>query len=164
MSAPIATRTWSRARRGHRVARLLGTLLAAAAVCPAAPWGGAALASARLSPPVIHEVFTPMPCPAHPSTTLDFEGCDEQRILRTDRQIDLVARSIFSDLYDDAARRRFIAAQDAWLAYRAADCTSMSDQYEGGTLAGVVAASCTADRSAQRLADLRSFEKALTHP
>jgi hypothetical protein len=40
----------------------------------------------------------------------------------------------------------------------------MSDQYEGGTLAGLVAATCTADRSAQRLKDLRAFEKRLPAP
>ena len=75
-----------------------------------------------------------------------------------------MARTIFARLFDDASRRRFIAAQKAWLAYRSADCTSESDRYEGGTLAGLVAASCTADRSAQRLKDLSSFEKLLGHP
>jgi uncharacterized protein YecT (DUF1311 family) len=113
---------------------------------------------------VIHESFTPLPCPAHPQSTLDLEGCAEQRILRTDRLIDAVARTIFTRLYDDAARARFVAAQSAWLEYRRADCTSESDRYEGGTLAGLVAASCTADRSAQRLKDLRSFEKLLARP
>jgi uncharacterized protein YecT (DUF1311 family) len=95
-------------------------------------------------------------------STLDLEGCAEQRILRTDRRIDAVARSIFVRLFDGAARRRFIVAERAWLAYRRAYCSSMSDQYEGGTLAGLVAASCTADRSTQRLKDLRSFGKLLT--
>jgi uncharacterized protein YecT (DUF1311 family) len=123
----------------------------------------AAAAHTKLSPPVIHEAFTLLACPTHPQTTLGLEGCAEHRIVRTDHQIDDVARSIFGRLYDDAARRRFIAAQRAWLAYREADCSSMSDQYEGGTLAALVAASCTADRSAQRLSDLRSFSTHLAH-
>ncbi len=140
-------------------ARVVAVLAACLCLLPAA-----ALAGAALSPPVIHESFTPLPCPPHPQSTLDLEGCAEQRILRTDRRIDLVSRSIFARLFDDAARRRFITAQAAWLAFRKADCTSMSDQYEGGTLAGLVAATCTADRSAQRLGDLRSFETRLPPP
>ena len=148
-----------------RSARQRAVRSAAAALALAllalAPALAAAAAPAKLSPPVIHESFTPLPCPAKPVSTLDLEGCAEQRILHADRAIDAVARSIFGRLFDDAARRRFIAAQQAWLAYRRADCTSMSDQYEGGTLAGLVAASCTADRSAQRLKDLRSFDKLL---
>jgi uncharacterized protein YecT (DUF1311 family) len=123
-----------------------------------------ATANATLAPPVIHESFTPLPCPAHPQSTIDLEGCAEQHILRTDHQINLVAAVIFARLFDDAARRRFIAAQTAWLAYRRVDCESMSDQYEGGTLAGLVAATCTADRSAQRLKDLRAFKKRLPAP
>jgi uncharacterized protein YecT (DUF1311 family) len=119
--------------------------------------------SEKLSPPVIRERFTPLPCPSHPESTLDLEGCAEQRILRTDHQIDSVARSIFTRLSDDAARRRFIAAQTAWLAYRQADCVSMSDLYEHGTLAGLLAARCTADDSTRRLVELRAFDRSLSH-
>ena len=148
-------RTWLR--------RSPATLVAVLSACLCLMPGGA-VALAALSPPVIHESFTPLPCPTHPQSTLDLEGCAEQHILKTDRQIDVVSRAIFARLFDDAARRRFVAAQNAWLAYRRADCTSMSDQYEGGTLAGLVAATCTADRSVQRLKDLRSFEKRLAGP
>ena len=141
--------------------RRLPAALVATAVLGLLP--ATTLAAAKLAPPVIHEPFTPQPCPRHPSSTLDLEGCAEQRILRTDRQIDVVARSIFARLFDDAARRHFISAQRAWLAYRYADCLSMSDQYEGGTLAGLVDANCYADRSATRLRDLRTFERLLAH-
>ena len=121
----------------------------------------AAAAAAALAPPVIHEHFSLLPCPRHPQSTLDLEGCAEHRIVATDREIDAVARTIFNRLVNDAARRRFIAAQAAWVAFRSADCISESDQYEGGTLAGLVAANCTAARSAERLAELRSFAAAL---
>ena len=144
----------------HRPACALAALAAALALASGAANAGAA----TLSPPVIHESFTALPCPSKPTSTLDLEGCAEQRILRTDRRIDAVARSIFAHLFDDAARRRFVAGQRAWLAYRSADCASMSDQYEGGTLAGLVAASCTADRSVQRLKDLTAFDKLLAKP
>ena len=163
MARRLADNASSATARPRRCSHALAGTLAALVIGLAAVLAATA-AAATLSPPVIHESFTPVPCPAHPQSTLDLEGCAEQRILHTDRQIDAVARTIFPRLFDDAARRRFIAAQRAWLAYRRADCTSESDRYEGGTLAGLVAASCTADRSAQRLSDLRAFDKLLSHP
>ncbi len=121
----------------------------------------ALLAALALSPPVVKDTFTPLPCPKNPQTTLELEGCAEQRILATDAKINAVAKTIFGRLQDDAAKRHFIAAQKAWVSFRKADCTSVGDKYEGGTLAGVVAAQCTADRSTQRLKELRSFDKLL---
>jgi uncharacterized protein YecT (DUF1311 family) len=133
--------------------KLVLVLLAGAAV--------AAPASAAVSPPVIHEQFTLLPCPAHPQTTLALEGCSEHTIVRVDRQIDAVVKQLFGLLPDASARADLAAAQRAWLAYRRADCTSLSDQDEHGTLAGVVAADCTANRSQRRLRDLQGFVKAL---
>ena len=71
---------------------------------------------------------------------------------------------IFAKLPDDPARRRFITAQTAsWLAFRNADCTSVADVNEGGTLAGINYLSCVAQRDSQRLTQLGSFENALSH-
>lgn len=134
--------------------KLVLVLLAAAAIV-------AGPASAAVSPPVIHEQFTLLPCPTHAQTTLALEGCSEHAIVRTDKQIDAAVKQLFGLLPDDSARADLVAAQRAWLAYRRADCTSLSDQYEHGTLAGVVAADCTANRSQRRLRDLRGFVKAL---
>jgi uncharacterized protein YecT (DUF1311 family) len=140
-------------------------LLSAMATVGAGPPARAASSRlAKLSPPVISEQFTVLPCPRHPQSTLELEGCEERRVVSTDRMIDRLLAAIFPRLFDDAARRRLIAAHRAWLAYRKADCTSISDRYEGGTLAGLLAASCTADRSAQRLKDLRAFERLLHRP
>lgn len=122
----------------------------------------AASATSRLRPPVIHESFTLLSCPAHPVSTLDLEGCAEHRILREDRRVDVEVAAIFPLLYDNAARRRLIAAQTVWLRFRAADCSSESDQYEGGTLAGVVAANCFADVDAARVTELRAFKARLS--
>lgn len=139
-----------------RTRSLIGMVLAAAAlVVPAS-------ALATRAPPVIHEPFTAQPCPAHPISTVDMEGCAEQRILRLDHGIDAVSRTIFARLHDDAARRRFLTASRAWLAYRRADCLSMSEQFEGGTLAAVLDARCTAAQSAQRLRELRALARVLT--
>jgi uncharacterized protein YecT (DUF1311 family) len=115
--------------------------------------------SAKLSPPVIRESFTPLPCTGAPNqrTTLAQEGCAEQQILRSDKQIDTLSRSIFTRLADNAARRRFISGHKAWLAYRHAYCLSLSDVFEGGTEAGALDADCVASVNAQHVKDLKEF-------
>lgn len=141
------------------------TVLANIAV--AQPGGGRALAArAKPSPPVIREHFTLLPCPdpKNPRTTLEMEGCAEHATVRADTKINRVAKTIFSALGSDAARRRFIKAQRAWLAYRDADCRSVSDKYEGGTLAPVADAECTADRTARHLTEIRAFAHLLRTP
>jgi uncharacterized protein YecT (DUF1311 family) len=104
------------------------------------------------------------PCSGQPNArnTLQQAGCAEQQILRTDGQINALAKSVFSLLPDNAARRRFDKASSAWLAYRRADCLSVSDVFEGGTQAPVLYAQCEAARNAHRLKDLRTFKRDLT--
>jgi uncharacterized protein YecT (DUF1311 family) len=143
-----------------RLTSLAVPIAAAIAVLAVQPGRADSTASvAKLSPPVIHEHFTLLPCPKHPESTLDEEGCAEHSIVHTDASINHFARTIFARLQDDPARQRFIDAQTSWQAFRTADCLSESDLFEGGTLAGVVDANCTADRSTQRLKELRAFDK-----
>lgn len=124
-----------------------------------APAGATPAHASKLSPPTIHESFTPLPCNGAPArrTTLQMEGCAEQQILASDKRIDSLNRSIFGKLFDAAARRRFIAGHNAWLAYRHAYCLSASDVFEGGTEAGVVFADCVAGVNAQHVKDLKGF-------
>lgn len=138
-------------------------LVIAVAVIAIARPGGAA-ATAKLAPPVIHETFTPSPCPtskAEGRTTLGMEGCVEQQTLRSVAKIDAVAKRIFARLGAAAARKRFVKAQRAWLTYRNADCASVADTTEGGTLAGVLAAQCTSERTTRHLVEIRAFERLL---
>jgi hypothetical protein len=94
-------------------------LVTACAALPAA----AAARPARLSPPVIREAFTLLPCSGAPArrSTLEQEGCVEHQIVNRDRQIDALNATIFTRLGDDAARRRFIAGHNADLLDFAAD-------------------------------------------
>ena len=116
-----------------------------------------------LKPPVIHETFTPLPCPMHPQSTLDSEGCLERAILQGDRQIDAQAKAIFSLLRPDA-RAGFVRSERAWLAYRRASCLAEASKYAGGTLTGIVDASCTVSRNKTHLQDLRELRKTLQSP
>ena len=147
------------------VAAAAVALIAATAVGAAGATQGARPAhAAKLSPVLIHETFTPLPCSGKPGhrTTLEQEGCAEHQILRSDAQINSLAKSVFGLLHDDRARRDFNAAQRAWLNYRKTDCLSMSDVFEGGTQAGVVDAQCVASRNNQRVKDLRGFRRDLS--
>ena len=137
---------------------LLG-LAAAVALVAWAPASAAPAHTAKLSPPVIHESFTPLPCSGTPGhrSTLQMEGCAEQQILASDRRIDALNQEIFGKLFDAAARRRFIAGHNEWFAYRRAYCLSASDVFEGGTEAAVVDAECTASVNSQHVTDLKAF-------
>lgn len=137
---------------------LLG-LAAAVALVAWAPASAAPAHTAKLSPPVIHESFTPLPCSGTPGhrSTLQMEGCAEQQILASDKRIDALNQEIFGKLFDAAARRRFVAGHNAWFAYRRAYCLSASDVFEGGTEAAVVDADCTASVNSQHVTDLKAF-------
>ena len=136
---------------------------AAVALAASAPAGASGPHAAKLAPPVIHEPFTPMPCTGSPGkrTTLQEEGCSEQQILRSDKQINALDQRIFDALATNSARRDFIAGHRAWLAYRRSYCLSVSDVFQGGTLAGVVDADCTATVNTQHVSNLKRFLKDL---
>jgi uncharacterized protein YecT (DUF1311 family) len=120
--------------------------------------------SASPRPPVIVERFTPLPCPAKPQTTLEYEGCAEHRILRTDAAINARVEAIFvllKRVRSAAAQSNFVRGERAWLVYRQAVCKSRADLYEGGTAAGLAAATCTANANDAHLRDLRTFARDL---
>ncbi len=120
--------------------------------------------AAKLTPPVIRESFTPLPCSGSPGkrSTLQEEGCAEQQILHSDKQINTLNQKIFTALSTNSARRDLVAGHKAWLAYRKSYCLSVSDVFQGGTLAGVVDADCTATVDGQHVSNLKTFLKDLT--
>ena len=146
-----------RARRCCAAA--IGLLAVAAAVVLPSVVGAAAKPTA----PVIEEAFTVLPCPdpRSPDTTLEMHGCAQREILAADKKIDAVAKAIFGRLRGDAARRRFVKGQRAWLAFRNADCASVADKYQGGSLAGVTRLQCAAERNVQHLKEIRAFDRLL---
>jgi uncharacterized protein YecT (DUF1311 family) len=108
-----------------------------------------------LQAPVITERFTRLRC--NQSTTLGLEGCSEAQTLSLDKQIDGVAKSIFTRLFDRSSKLRFIQAEAAWLTYRRAMCESRSDAFEGGSQARVVYAACLVDLDQLQLQNLQQF-------
>jgi uncharacterized protein YecT (DUF1311 family) len=117
-----------------------------------------------LRPPAIKEGFTVLPCPrsrAARRTTLGLEGCSEHETLKTDGEINAHAKSIFHLLRDDVARRQFVAAEKAWLAYREKSCISVADVYRGGSAQPVFFSYCVVTRNKDHIKEIASFERFL---
>jgi len=128
-------------------------------------WIVVALAAGALAgpaPPVIHEPFTALPCPIHPDTSIDVEGCQEERILRTDRAIDAQVRTILRLLRTQDARLSFVDGERTWLHYRRASCLAEASRYSGGTMQPVAFLNCSLRRNTSHLADLAAMRKVLS--
>jgi len=119
------------------------------------------LAAAAIAPPVIHEPFTALPCPLHPDTTIDVVGCQEHRVLRTDRAIDAQVKAIFGLLRTDGRRSPFAAGERSWLHFRRQSCAAEASRFAGGSAHAVALLSCTLQRNTSQLADLTAMRKAL---
>jgi uncharacterized protein YecT (DUF1311 family) len=120
-----------------------------------------AIVGGALKPPVIHEPFTQLPCPAHPKTTLAMEGCYEKAIVSTDRKIDTEAGAVFRLLRSHSVRVTFVRGERSWLVYRHDSCAAESSAFAGGSFAPVSAAICILGRSKAHLRDLVSLRKTL---
>jgi uncharacterized protein YecT (DUF1311 family) len=132
-----------------------------AACVVAAVAAAASAAAGGPVPPVIHEPFTPLPCPIHPDTTLDVEACDEMRLLRTDRAIDGRVRAIFRLLQTQGARSSFARGERSWLRYRRGSCTAEASRYAGGSAEPVAYLECALRVNRSHLADLAAMRKTL---
>jgi uncharacterized protein YecT (DUF1311 family) len=121
-----------------------------------------AQASPGLKPPVTHETFTTLPCPAHPTTTIAEEGCAEKAILVGDHAINTQTKVIFGLLRSTTARASFVRGEKAWLSYRRTSCSAEASVYTGGSLEPVAYALCTVGRNKTHLADLVAMRKSLS--
>ena len=118
----------------------------------------AAPAPSSTAVPVVREEFTVLSCPEHPNSTFEVEGCLEHRIVRLDRRINGLVRSLYGLKPDPTAAAHFAAAQQAWITYRRAACLSDADAFAGGTLGPVEFANCELRLNRQRLADLKELK------
>ena len=103
----------------------------------AAPAGAAPARTAKLSPPVIHESFTPLPCTGAPGTSHHasrWRAAPSSGSSRSDKQD---RRAQPGDLRKAVRRRRPAAGSSPVTTpgsrYRHAYCLSASDVFEGGT-------------------------------
>ncbi|MGD9508502.1 MAG: lysozyme inhibitor LprI family protein [Geminicoccaceae bacterium] len=95
---------------------------------------------------------------AAPATQLDLNLCASRTLAGLDAELDAAyARASARLGDDDSARKLLVDAQDAWRAYRDADCAFVTQSTEGGSIQPMVAANCRADRTRARLAVVRSW-------
>lgn len=151
----------------HRLARLSGaasvlrgssTLIA----CVVVLFACSAPADAALGPPVIREPFTPLPCPQKPVSTLDYEGCLELTVLRSDSSINTRAAEIFRLIRSPAARTAFVQSEQTWLRYRRTSCSVQASVYVGGSAEPLAFLRCEASRNQTHLAELAEVKRALS--
>lgn len=112
---------------------------------------------------MIRESFTVLPCPAHPVSTVDLEGCSERTLLESDAKVNAVAARIWKAL-PAAGKPAFAHGERSWLAYRSASCTAEASKYLGGTLRPVAFLGCEVGRTKAHLSDLDRTLDVLTHP
>jgi len=141
----LATRAPSSARRALGFSLVLALTITALAA-------SASGATGKLSPPVIREKFTVLPC--NHETTVGLEGCAEGQLLATDHRINVEVALLFRVLDGATQRRSFVTSEDLWFKYRDADCQSVASIYGGGTLAPVEFADCEVLDNESRSVDL----------
>ncbi len=111
--------------------------------------------ASSLTPPVIAEPFTPLPC--HHGTTIGLEGCAEAQLLSADRRIDEQVEVIFRVIPTTSQKTHFVAVENEWLTYRKSDCSTVSAVFQGGTIAPIEYALCEVRDDQSRSADLHSY-------
>jgi len=149
------------ARRRITIPATLGGALGACLAVLALLAAAGSQAKTRLTPPVLHEAFTPLACPKRPRSTLQIEGCAEHRVLGIDRSIDALNARAFARL-GRAGRAAFVRANADWLAYRDAQCTSEASVYAGGSIQPVAYADCLVSIDSSHVRELRSALLALS--
>ena len=113
---------------------------------------------------MIHESWTPLPCPAHPHTTVALEGCGERAVTESDHTIDRLAAAIFHLIDNTSDRKAFVSGELSWLSYRRNSCRAAASSSSGGSNEPVAFVLCEKRVNRQHIADLRADEKDLETP
>jgi len=136
-------------------------LIVIAAVVVLAWMPTAVVGQAAGGPPVIREPWTPLPCPMHPQSTVETEGCLQQAVISSDRRINTRVATIFRLIRIASDRAAFVEGETAWLRYRRRSCAATASAYRGGSAEPVAFLSCESDRNTRHLADLADTERVL---
>src|SRR5262245_13434967 len=89
--------------------------------------------------------------------TAAMRQCEIMRLKRADEGMNAAYRNLSARL-DQRGKAKLRAAQEAWLAFRAAEAEYQADAARDGTLAPLIAASVQADLTESRI---RELEKAI---
>ena len=96
----------------------------------------------------------PQPC-ENAQTQADMNICWGNEYKKADAQLNKTYQELAAMLEDeDKAELR--TAENAWIKYRDAHCTFVSDQYRGGTMRPMIEAICLADATTARTTELKN--------
>lgn len=91
-------------------------------------------------------------------TTLGMKMCAVRETDAWDALLNAEYQRLLGNL-EGKAKDKLRAAQRAWISMRDGDCALPYAIYEGGTLAGVLAATCLLDRTATRTIQIRDLRE-----
>lgn len=83
--------------------------------------------------------------------------CSSLKLQDLDRQWAALRRDIERTLPDETDRVRFQAAEDAWLAFRKAQCAFVAPPSRRGSLSSMIYTICARDLTDAHLSQLRSY-------
>ncbi len=131
---------------------VLGAILAAGALIVSA--------QAHAEDPAIAKRYTPafQKCLDAPGgqSTMGMIGCIGDELTIQDAALNGAYRKAMADL-TPGEKARLQVAQRAWIAFRDADCASMDDPQQWGSLSRITANQCVLNRTIERTIELENF-------
>ncbi|MGP2493708.1 lysozyme inhibitor LprI family protein [Mesorhizobium sp. PUT5] len=92
------------------------------------------------------------------TTTEEISECTGGDLKKLDAELNETYRRIERRLADNhGAKAALISAERAWVTFRDAECKFAASGVEGGSVYASIVLGCTADLTARRVADLRSY-------
>jgi uncharacterized protein YecT (DUF1311 family) len=76
---------------------------------------------------------------------------------KADKELNAVYQKVMKTMDDDVARKKLIAAQKAWVAFRDAQAELDADAERGGSLSNQVRAISETDLTKARIAELKKY-------
>src|SRR5262249_28129077 len=91
-------------------------------------------------------------------TQFEMNACAYEAFQKSDAELNALYQQVLKRLKNDThARKRFVAAQRAWIAFRDAECTFVASPSTGGSVYPMVLSFCRDRLTNARVNDLKSY-------
>lgn len=90
-------------------------------------------------------------------TQMEMNACAAEDAQAADAELNRVYQQLRGTITEDAQAERLIAAQQAWITFRDADCAYSQYRYDGGSIMPMIYANCIAERTTQRTQELEMY-------
>jgi len=95
--------------------------------------------------------------PVHAQSQMEMTAQSWAEFDKADKELNAVYQKVLKSMEDDLARKKLIAAQKAWVAFRDAQADWDADSERGGSLANQVLAISKTDMTKARILDLKKY-------